>query len=80
MLSISLILLFFSDFRHSNEDESQFSAGDMFLDRCIIFLGSGFEGKRGSRLVDIIRNGGGTRLEELKGNVTHCIVADKSDR
>lgn len=64
------------DYRVAEDSEAE--DNDLYLSNCRIFL-AGFEEKEHSKLVNMIRKGGGTRHMLLSEKLTHIIIGAPSE-
>lgn len=67
-----------SDFAHCVADDSQCEDDDLYLSECRILL-VGFEASEMRKLVDMIRQGGGSRYMSIREKLTHVVVGNPSE-
>lgn len=67
-----------SDFAHCVADDSQSENDDLYLSECRVML-VGFEASELRKLVDMVRQGGGSRYMSFSEKLTHVIVGNPSD-
>ncbi|KAL8542182.1 hypothetical protein ACS0TY_003153 [Phlomoides rotata] len=67
-----------SDFARCTADDSQNEDDDLYLSECRILL-VGFEASEFRKLVDMVRQGGGSRYVSVREKLTHVVVGNPSE-
>ncbi|KAL7126194.1 hypothetical protein ABFS83_14G169100 [Erythranthe nasuta] len=67
-----------SDFAHCIADDSQSENDNLYLSECRIML-VGFETSELRKVVDMVRQGGGSRYMSFSEKLTHVVVGNPSD-
>lgn len=67
-----------SDFARCVADDSQSEDDDLYLSECRILL-LGFEASEFRKLVDMVRQGGGSRYVSVQEKLTHVVVGNPSE-
>lgn len=68
-----------SDFAQCVADDSQSEDDDLYLSGCRILL-VGFEASELRKLVNMVRQGGGSRYMSIREKLTHVVVGDPSEK
>lgn len=68
-----------SEFARCVADDSQSEDDDLYLSECRILL-VGFEASELRKLVNMVRQGGGSRYMSIREKLTHVVVGNPSEK